>query len=200
MEIDITKCLKPNVVDSCALWNILSSLVFHSVIEDNKFDFCITAYVKYECLEKPRSFSTESERKLKLELEKHIAKGKFPAHELTLEDLQDESILALKNRLGRGEISSIAFAKKTGIAFLTDDMGARKKAKPILGNERVQTSPLILGWLHFHGMINDGDVENIIADHEGLHRPLSKYFREVVGESYRMRYFLSQVKSSNEPI
>jgi len=48
--------------------------------------------------------------------------------------------------LGIGGLSSIAFSKKINQSFLTDDQNARKIAKEILRDDKIQTTPHIVGW------------------------------------------------------
>lgn len=189
MSIDIEICSKQNVIDTCAVWNILSSLTLFSVAQESNFNFCMTKFVEYECLYKERTDITVSELELKKRLEKQMNEGNFPSYGLSLEDLQHEDILKIKGRFGKGELSSIAFAKKTGIGFLTDDQGARKNGVSVLGKHKVETSPLILKWLLVNGLLTDGDVESIITDHRTMDRPLEKYFRIAHEDSLRIRFY-----------
>lgn len=193
MTINITSCTKVNIVDSCALWNILSSLVFTSVLDEQKFDFSCTAFVYYECLQKPRTAISESDDLIKTRFKKLVDSGKIISHPLTIEDLQDTLILANRKSLGRGELSSVAFAKKIGLCFLTDDQGARKIATKILGANKVQTTPHLLGWLFFNGFLTDGDLEPIISEHKLARRPLEKFFRAVYSESWRIKAQLRSI-------
>lgn len=187
MEIDITICKKQNVTDSCAFWNILSSPILQSVLLDNKFDFACTEFVVYECLTKPRTKTNLSDDIIKEKFKNLILKKQVTSYKLSIEDLQDDKILKARMLLGKGELSSIAFAKKVGIPFHTDDQGARKIAKHILGVANVQTTPLMVGWLFYKNHLLDSDLEAIIVDHKNAGRPLAKYFREVHVESYRIK-------------
>jgi len=192
MKIDITSCNKINIIDSCSMWNVLSSLIVYSVIVENKFSFSVTKFVEYECLYKPRTNAIDKEKELQQKLKDEIKKGKITCHNLTIEDLQDDFILKHRNTIGIGELSSIAFAKKVSICFLTDDQKARKVGSDVLGKVNVQTTPLILGWLFYNNLLSDGDIDNIIASHKEYNRPLEKYFREVHTESLRLKYMLKQ--------
>ena len=78
--------------------------------------------------------------------------------------------------LGKGELSSIAFAKRTRQAFLTDDQGARKLATTSLDNCNIQTTPHLFGWLMYQQFLSDSDKDRVIAQHEEFDRPLKKYF------------------------
>ena len=121
-------------------------------------------------------------------LKEEQLKGDFKAYTLTVEDLQDISILESRKRLSKGELSSIVFAKKIGQAFLTDDQKARKLAEGLL-DKSVQTTPHLLGWLFFCGRLSDGDKKTIIDQHVGLAGELSPYFEAVYGESLRCYFF-----------
>ena len=187
MKINITTCHKVNVADSCALWNILSSQIFYAVLADQRFEFSCTDFVIYECLHRARSVVTAHDEQIKRRLKKLIDGKKITAHKLTIEDLQDEQVLANRRSLGRGELSSIAFAKKTHLCFLTDDQKARKIAGEILGSDKVQTTPLLLVWLLYMGFLTDGDLEPVIKEHLEAVRPLEAYFRAVHRESWRIK-------------
>ncbi len=101
------------------------------------------------------------------------------AHHLDIDDLNDVEILQQRRRLGKGELASIAFAKRTGQAFITDDQRARTLAQSVLEPAAVQTTPHLFGWLMFHGWIGDSDKDQIIAEHRSSQRPLSAFFDEV---------------------
>lgn len=193
MNINITNCEKSNVTDSCAMWNILSSKLFYAVLDEQLFLLSCTNFVVYECLHRRRTVVNDVDERLKEMLKDLIAKKTITAHSLTVEDLQDEQILNYRMILGKGELSSIAFAKKIGLCFLTDDQQARKIAEKILGKNKVQTTPLLLGWLLFNGYLCDGDLEPVILEHKFASRPLEQYFRAVHEESWRIKLlFLSQ--------
>lgn len=178
------------MIDSCSLWNILSSLVVYSVLLENKFSFSITGFVEYECLYKPRTIHNKMDAELQTKLKSEIDKGNVTCYNLTIEDLQDDFVLKNRNTIGIGELSSIAFAKKVSISFLTDDQKARRIAMDILGKEQVQTTSLILGWLFYTSLLSEGDIDAIIKSHNEYFRPLEKYFREVHNEALRLKYFL----------
>jgi hypothetical protein len=91
--------------------------------------------------------------------------------------LHEVEILEKRKRLGKGELSSIAFAKRTGQAFMTDDQKARRLALEVIPG-LVQTTPHLLGWLLFEGTLEDSDKTIVIAEHEELQLPLRKYFEE----------------------
>ena len=187
MTIDITKCIKVNIADSCAVNNLLSSLLLFSRLDSNSFFFSITKYVEYECLYKERSVWTSTDAEIQKRLIRHQKNKRFTSHGISIADLQDASIVRYSQQLGIGEMSSIAFSKKINQAFLTDDQKARRIAKDILGEGMVQTTPLIVGWLFYEAIFSDGDLNTLITEHVSFNRPLEKYFRIVYHEACRIR-------------
>jgi hypothetical protein len=187
MTIDITKCVKVNIADSCAVSNLLSSLLLISRLDSNGFFFSITKYVEYECLYKGRSESSNEGREIQKRLVRYQKNNKFTSYGISIADLQEESIIKHSRHLGIGELSSIAFSKKINQAFLTDDQKARRIAKDILGTEMVQTTPHIVGWLFYETILTDGDLDTVIAEHVNSSRPLEKYFRSVYQEACRIK-------------
>jgi hypothetical protein len=111
-------------------------------------------------------------------------------HALDIADLQEVGLLQNRKRLSMGEISSIAFAHKTGQSVLTDDQKARKLARTMLSGDRVQTTPHLLGWLFFTGAVENGHKETIILQHRQSGRPLEQYFLKVCSEAERCRTLL----------
>ena len=51
---DPSKFYNLNVVDSCAIWNIISSKLLRTTAYSAGCLFCCTDFVYYECLHKPR--------------------------------------------------------------------------------------------------------------------------------------------------
>jgi predicted nucleic acid-binding protein len=188
MTIDITNCIKINIADSCAVSNLLSATLLFTRVEGDHFVFSITKYVEYECLHKQRSVHSPQDEEIKRRLSKHQQKNKFTAHNLSIGDLQDDVLLRHSRQLGIGELSSIAFSKKINQPFLTDDQKARKIAQLILGTGNVQTTPQIVGWLFYSGILTDGDLDELIKEHNTFNRPLEKHFRIVYEEAMRLRY------------
>jgi len=97
-------------------------------------------------------------------------------------------VLESRKRVSKGELSSIAFAKKTRQAFMTDDHGARKLAERSLEMGMVQTTPHLFGWLFFTGKLLDSDKAAIVEQHNEVGRPLERYFEEMyqTALSYRL--------------
>lgn len=167
MAIDPSTFHPFNVTDTCAVWNILSSARLRSAAREASCDFCITSYVHYECLVKPRTSPTKADRELRQKLEVEQRGGAFKAHSCSIGDLQNVRVLAERKRLGMGEISSIAFAMKIGHAVLTDDQKARKLATDT-GHRLVQTTPHLFSWLIFTRRLGDSDVPLVVDQHQTL--------------------------------
>ena len=175
MVIDPSKFHLVNVADTCSVWNVLSSARLHGAAKEARCDFCITSFVHYECLIKPRKSPTPSETELMRRLAQEQARGRFVAHSCDIGDLQAIRILESRKRLGMGELSSIAFAMKIGQAVLTDDMKARKLAENS-GYVLTQTTPHLFSWLIFKGRLGDSDKPTIITQHQAMGRPLAPHF------------------------
>jgi hypothetical protein len=190
MEIDITTLEKINVIDSCSIWNIISSGILLSASLNSKCCFSITKFVEYECLFKKRSDFKVSEVELKNKLKALLTKQSFNSYPLNISDLQEIELLRNRKNLGLGELSSIAFAKRTSQSFFTDDQGARKFAKEVLGSSKVQTTPHLYGWLLFNQYLNESDLKQILIEHNLNNRPLEKYFREAHQECLRIKLIL----------
>jgi hypothetical protein len=176
-----------NVIDTCAVWNVLSSRLFYSAARQAGCQFACTRFVRYECIHKPRTSIRTADEELKLRLERAHSAGDFQQYELDIADLQEVEILQNRKRLSLGELSSIAFAKKIGRAFMTDDQKARKLGCLTLGNARVQTTPHLFGWLIFGGFLSDSDKVHVIQEHVGLDGILSRYLEETYLEALRCR-------------
>ena len=187
MNIDITDFNKVNVIDACAIDNILSSATLYRAAKTTNCSFCYTKFVEYEVLYKARKKIDKKSEELQRILKDETKANKFECHNISIDDLQEIEILQKRKRLGIGELSSIAFAKKINQSFLTDDSKARKLGISILGNKKVQTTPHLVGWLFYIRELIDSDFSVIISEHEQYNRPLGKYFEEVYLESLRIK-------------
>ena len=92
---------------------MLSQKLLHWTSKIVRCDFYITDFVQYECLNKPYSTSTAAESKLMARLRHEQSRGTFKPYSCGIEDLQDIKLHESRQRLGMGELSSIAFAMKT---------------------------------------------------------------------------------------
>lgn len=177
MAIDPRNFYPINVADTCSVWNVLSSVRLYGAAKEMRCDFCITTFVQYECLVKPRKSSTPAELELMRRLRQEQSRGTFKAHSCGIDDLQDIKLLESRQRLGKGELSSIAFAMKTNQAVITDDQRARKLATAS-GHTRTQTTPHLLAWLLFTNRLGDSDVSVVISDNKAMGLPLAKHFHD----------------------
>jgi predicted nucleic acid-binding protein len=187
MAIDPSSFNTSNVVDTCAVWNVLSSRRLYNAALLARCHFVITAFVQYECLHKQRTAAKQSEVELRSRLRAEQSNGRFTPYSCDLEDLQTVALLQNRKRLGKGEISSIAFAIKYQQAVLTDDQKARRLASQA-GHKLVQTTPHLFGWLVFTGRLGDQDKDVVIAEHRKLDGILSKHLEEAyrVAPQYRL--------------
>lgn len=187
MAIDPSSFHLPNIIDTCGVWNVLSSHTLYKTARHAKVAFVCTGFVLYECLFKPRRVKEPLDEELQSRLRAARGDSDFRSYPLDIADLQTVEILENRKRLGKGELSSIAFALKTGQAFLTDDQNARKLAHEVLGDCITQTTPHLLGWLFFTTRLVDGDNHTIIKEHEEMGRPLTIYFEQMYLEACRCR-------------
>ncbi|PQJ09576.1 hypothetical protein CJD36_016690 [Flavipsychrobacter stenotrophus] len=191
MEIDVREFEKINIIDSCSLWNVISSALLLAATLNSKCFFSITKFVEYECLFKRRRGIDEKEQVLINKLQSLLTKQTVSSFNLSIADLQEVELMQNRKKLGLGELSSIAFAKRTNQVFLTDDQKARKFAKKILGNSRVQTTPHLYGWLLFNQHLNESDLSQILQEHISNNRPLAPYISEVHQECLRIKLMVN---------
>jgi len=173
MAIDPSRFVTSNVVDTCAVWNLLRSLCLYAASLSAGCNFVITSYVEYECLRKPRTRFRPSDVELILRLKEAQATSQFTKFSCDLSDL--ESLLEQRRRLGRGELSSIAFGMKFQQSVLTDDQKARRFADEA-GHKAVQTTPHLFSWLIYSRQLADSDKDTVISQHRELDGILAKHF------------------------
>lgn len=192
MDIDIRNFHLINVTDTCSVSNILSSKILYLTADNANCHFCITGYVYYELIHKSRAKTPESQELIS-RLLKEQEKGKFIKHELTIEDLQQIDILKSRKKLGKGELSSIAFAMRIRQAFLTDDQLARKQAKNVIPSNLIQTTPHLLGWLVFTQKLGDSEYIQIMNEcrlyQKSFDKILRPYFENAYSEGCRYKLY-----------
>lgn len=193
MPANLSVFHKGNIVDTCAVWNILSSLRLYRAALDAGVVFACTGVVEYECLLKPRkSPLTVEESTLRTRLNAAKQQRGILVFSLDVEDLQTVELLEKRKRLGKGELSSIAFAQKTRQAMLTDDQKAHRLANEVLQSPGAQTTPHLFGWLLFNNRLSDGDKAFVIDEHKHLNRPLAPHFETNYIEACRCRWMAGQ--------
>jgi hypothetical protein len=176
MAIDPSKFHPVNVVDTCSVWNILSSPRFSAAAKEARCDFCVTSFVQYECLIKPRKSILPNEQTLMDRLRAEQRRGAFQAHSCGIEDLQAIEVLEKRKKLGKGELSSIAFAMKIRQGVITDDRKAWQLAKDS-GHAYAQTTPHLFSWLIFTGRLGDGDKDTVITQHIDAGRHIAQHLQ-----------------------
>lgn len=191
MSFDPTRFAIASMVDTCAIWNILSSLRLTEAAVQAKLSFCITPVVLYECLQRPRSNITPDQQELMNRLVSNRAKGRFPVRGCSLDDLLTVSEKA-PGKLGSGELSCIAVAYHIrNIAVMTDEKLARRYAQSSLGLS-VETTPRLYGYLHYHQHLGGADHDEVIKEHERFEkRPLTQFFNQTFDEAMRCRLMTS---------
>ena len=177
MAINPSEFYLHNIIDTCAVWNVQSGVMF----------YC-TDFVIYECLHKKRNTPSACHGNLQGQLKSLIEQGKITNFSLSIEDLQEVDRLSSRKRLGKGELSALAFALKTGQAFLSDDQGARRLALSVLAEGRTQTTPHLFSWLIFTGKISDSEKAHVIGEHQANGGDLSPYLELAYQEACRCRY------------
>lgn len=175
------------MTDTCAIWNCLSSGVLFEAAIEAKCSFCVVAFVFYECLLKPRTTPKAADIELQGRLKRELGRKRVLRASITISELQDVSDLEARQRLGKGELASIVFARRTGQAFLTDDQAARRLAKEILDPAKVQTTPHLLGWLIFTSRLTDSDKDQVVKDHNAMQGLLATFFEVMYREGLRCR-------------
>lgn len=187
MSIDPSSFHLHNITDTCGVWNVLSSRTLYSRARDAGVFFVCTRFVLYECLFKPRKTVKACDEELRSRFRAAQSESAFHIYPLDITDLQAIEVLENRKKLGKGELSSIAFALKTRQAFLTDDQKARRLAREVLQNSVTQTTPHLLGWLFFTTRLVDADKNTIIKEHLEMGRPLAEYFEQMYLEACRCR-------------
>ena len=175
--IDPSRFHRVNVADTCAVWNILSSLLLYNSARDAGCQFCITDFVRYECLTKPRTSVTAAEKELMERLRRSERLREFEHFSCDLDDLEMISLLESRRRLGKGELSSIALAMKMHQAFITDDMKARKLAEEA-GLALTQTTAHLFSWLIFTRRLGDAEKTTIVAQHQDMGQNLAPHLQK----------------------
>lgn len=192
MSIDPSSFHLNNITDTCAVWNVLSSRMLYGRAREAGVVFVCTRFVQYECLFKARKTHSASDHELQERLRAAQRDSAFATYPLDIAELQTIGLLENRKRLGKGELSSIAFALKTRQAFLTDDQKARKLAREVLTESPIQTTPHLVGWLFFTRRLTDSDKDVVMDEHEKMGRTLATYFEDMYLEACRCRLLAQQ--------
>lgn len=175
------------LVDSCAVQNVLSSHTLHTACCRNRLQLAMTRYCLYECLDKPRKVDRAGDIEFRRRLREARSKGLFEAHALSIEDLQEAALIKLRRKVGAGELSTIALAKRFGIGVQTDDDKAEALAIEVLSHDKVQTTPHVLGWLFFNDHLLDHELSAIVSEHQAVGGTIAARFEAVHAEACRAK-------------
>lgn len=191
MRVNVGFFAQINAIDTCAIWNVLSSGRLASAALAKQRWFVVADYVRYEALARPRTSPELCELELQDKFRDRLQKGQgFLSQSVSLGDLQAVANMPAINRLGQGEIAALALARRMRIGFMTDDQKAR------LGADKVDvgpahTTPHLFGWLIYDGALGDTDVGTVIAEHEASvpkkRGQLTRYFRAAYEEACSRR-------------
>ena len=163
-----------NVADTCSLWNLLASPLLYRAAKSVSVSICSTQFVRYECLFKPgKKDPTRAELQSRLQV--CVGKNELMFCDIDLEDLQEVAALEGRLAISKGELSSIAFAKRTSQSLLTDDRQAKGLAKSVLHEDAIQDIPHLCGWLCVNGVIHESDRDTIRAELATLQRYLDPH-------------------------
>ena len=77
MEIDVSNFIRTNVIDTCAIWHVLSSKRLVRATKKTGCHFAATAFVYYEALHRPRKSAKKPDIELQDCLRKERASGLF---------------------------------------------------------------------------------------------------------------------------
>lgn len=183
--------IRVNITDTCAIWHMTGSKTLFQTARRLNVSFVITSTVFYECFIKSRGRAPSAQhQELRDRLETHISQDKVTRMDSTIDDLQDLIVLARQlgfdKRLGQGEISCAALARRWGVAVLTDN---KKDFRAIerLVEGRLQTTPRLLAWLYLDGHLTDPDVSDVISEHYNSGGQMSQVYTLAHSEACEMR-------------
>lgn len=163
-----------NVADTCALWNLLGSPLLHRASKKAGVSICGTQFVRYECLYKAGA-NSPAWIELRSRLHTCVANKEIMFCDIDLEDLQEVAALEGRMAISKGELSTIAFAKRTGQSFLSDDRQAKFLAKSVMEADSIQDIPHLCGWLCVSDGLHESDADTIRAELKTLQRYLDPH-------------------------
>ena len=180
-----------NVTDTCAIWNLVGSMTLFNTARRVKVSFVITNTVFYECFIKSKGQAPSAEHQnLRDRLRMHIRQDNVSRIDLTIDDLQDLITLARQHgfdkRLGHGEISCAALARRLRTAVLTDNKRDFVAVKE-LADGNLQTTPRLLGWLYLDSHLTDPDVASVLAEHRESGGRMSCVYEQAYREACEKR-------------
>jgi hypothetical protein len=112
---------------------------------------------------------------LRRKLTAAISNQQIRVHSISLEDLLEVELLENRRKLGRGELTTIAFAKTTRQSAFSDDKRARSLATAVLGPARAQWTAQLLGWLCYNGRLVDHECKAVEGELAAYGRSMSPH-------------------------
>jgi hypothetical protein len=199
VRIDVTQFAQTNAIDTCAIWNVLSSARLTTAALGKQRWFVVADYVRYEALERPRANPEPSELELREKFRLRLERTQgFSGQTISISDLQAVASIPAISRLGRGEIAALALARKMRIGFMTDDQKARAGAAEVDAGP-AHTTPHLFGWLIYDGALGDSDYGIVVAEHETCvpkkNGQLTKFFKAAYEEACQCRLARDQAMS-----
>lgn len=189
MGVDVRQFEPVSSVDTCAVWNILSSRTLSLAAARRNRNFVLVDYVRYECLDRPRSAASTVDLALMELLRGKLRRGEIGSVALSVDDLREVLRIESIRRLGRGEIAAMALARKMRVGFLTDDRAALRLAREAIPSTAAQTTPQLVGWLVFVGELGDSEVVVLIDEHDRAmgRSSLARYFQQTYETALQFR-------------
>lgn len=185
------KFVSVNVTDTCAIWHLVGAPTLFRAARQVTVSFVITSTVFYECFVKSRGRKPTVQREeMRKRLRTYIDQGQVSRMNLEIDDLQDVITLARQRgcdkRLGQGELSCAALARRLGKAVLTDN---KRDFTAIdgLADGRLHTTPRLLAWLYVKGHITDSDVEHVRTEHQKSGGQMSQIYKRAHYEACEKR-------------
>lgn len=172
-----------NVTDTCAVWNLVGADTLFRCARRVNVAFLITPTVFYECFVKTRGRPPSAGRTaLQAKLSRHLGEKEVTRLGVSIEDLQETVAMAkrkgLHKRLGQGELSCAALARQLGHAAVLTDNRRDFRAIRILVDDRLQKTPQLLGWLYVEGLLNDSDVDDVVAEHAATEGQMANVYKQ----------------------
>ena len=176
-----------NVTDTCAVWNLVGAATLFRTALRQRLSFAITNTVFYECFIKSRGKRPSAGlTRLRGRLRQHLQRGQVVQVDATIEDLQEVMAMArrrgLVTRLGYGEVSCIAAARRLRQAVLTDNKRDFRAIEELIDGV-LQTTPRLLGWLYLEEQLTDGDIEAIIVEHTHSGGQMTRVYKQAYREA-----------------
>lgn len=190
-----------NVTDTCAVWHLIAADTLFQTARRVKLFFIITQTVFFECFVKSRGRPITAKRAaLRQRLRDQIDNNCISQMEVSIDDLQEAIAVARQNgwdkRLGHGELSCAALVRNLGhAAVLTDNKRDFTVIRGMI-DERLQTTPRLLGWLYVEGELSDAGVKDVVCEHEEFGGHMVDVYNKAYREACEKRLMRQMVTAS----